>query len=211
MLKAIPYPSQEAEEKLAHIATRKMGADPSLEKRVFEILETVKREGDAAVIRFTRQFDAPSLGEDRLTVREEEIRAAYDEVDTNFLDILRTAIANIEAFHRQQLHPSHFMTKPDGTFMGQMVRPVSAAGLYIPGGKGGETPLISSVLMNGIPARLAGVKDLALATPPRKDGTINPYLLVAAKEVGVTRIHKMGSAWGIAALAYGTADRKSVV
>ncbi|GLI36403.1 MAG: histidinol dehydrogenase [Deltaproteobacteria bacterium] len=210
MLKAIPYPSQEAEEKLAHIATRKMGADPSLEKRVFEILETVKREGDAAVIRFTRQFDAPSLGEDRLTVREEEIRAAYDEVDTNFLDILRTAIANIEAFHRQQLHPSHFMTKPDGTFMGQMVRPVSAAGLYIPGGKGGETPLISSVLMNGIPARLAGVKDLALATPPRKDGTINPYLLVAAKEVGVTRIHKMGSAWGIAALAYGTASVQRV-
>jgi histidinol dehydrogenase len=91
-----------------------------------------------------------------------------------------------------------------------MVRPVEAAGLYIPGGKGGETPLISSVLMNGIPARLAGVKDLALVTPPRSDGSVNPYLLVAAGEVGVSRIHKIGSAWAIAALAYGTASVRRV-
>lgn len=204
MLMVIPYPSREAEERLKHIATRRLGADPSLEKRVLEILEAVKREGDNALLRYTRQFDAPDMDQAGMSVEEDEIRAAYDAVDSHFLEILRTAMANIEAFHRQQLHPSHFSTRPDGSFTGQMVRPVAAAGLYIPGGKGGETPLISSVLMNGIPARLAGVKDLALATPPRKDGSINPHLLVAAREVGVTRIHKMGSAWAIAALAYGS-------
>ena len=143
---------------------------------------------------------------EQLTVGHEEIEAAYEQVEADFLTILQEAIANIEAFHRQQLRTSYFTTRPDGTFLGQMVMPVASAGLYIPGGKGGETPLISSVLMNGIPARLAGVKDMALVTPPRADGSINPYLLVAAREVGVTRIHKVGSAWAIAALAYGTAS-----
>lgn len=206
MLKAIDYPSQEAELRLAQIATRKPGADLALEKRVLEIIETVKRDGDAALLAYTRQFDAPEMRQDQLTVTENEIEAAYEAVDDDFREILRTAIANVESFHRQQLHPSHFMTRPDGTFLGQMVRPVAAAGLYIPGGKGGETPLISSVLMNGIPARIAGVKDLALITPPRHDGSVNPHLLVAAREVGVTRIHKAGSAWAIAALAFGTAS-----
>ncbi len=210
MVSILPYPSQAAEARLQQIAGRRMGADPKLEQQVLEILESVRREGDRAVLRLTRQFDAPTLGEDQFTVSREEIQAAYEQIDATFLDLLRTARGNIEAFHRQQLHPAHFVTKPDGTFLGQLVRPVAAAGLYIPGGKGGETPLISSVLMNGIPARLAGVADLALATPPRADGTINPHLLVAAQEVGVTRIHKMGSAWAIGALAYGT-DRVTPV
>jgi histidinol dehydrogenase len=210
VLDTIPYPSQDAEDRLARIATRRMGADPVLEKRVLEIIERVKLDGDAALLDFTRQFDAPNLTADRLTVSEDEILTAYEAVDPSFLGILRSAIENIEFFHRQQLRPSYFTTRPDGTFLGQMVRPVEAAGLYIPGGKGGETPLISSVLMNGIPARLAGVKDLAMATPPRADGSVNPHLLVAAREVGVTRIHKAGSAWAIAALAYGTASVKRV-
>lgn len=204
MLKAIAYPSEEAEVRLAHIATRRLGADLSLEKKVLEIIETVRREGDEALLAYTRQFDAPEMVKDQLTVGENEIRAAYEAVDADFLEILRKAIVNVDSFHRRQLHPSHFTTWPDGTFLGQMVRPVAAAGLYIPGGKGGETPLISSVLMNGIPARIAGVKDLALTTPPRHDGSVNPHLLVAASEVGVTRIHKAGSAWAIAALAFGT-------
>jgi histidinol dehydrogenase len=204
MLKITPYPSEEAEARLDLIATRRMGADPSIERKVLEILDTVKREGDAALVRYGRQFDAPDLSEAQLTVSEDEIEASYRAVDEGFIGILRSAVANIESFHRQQLRTSYFTTRPDGTFTGQMVRPVAAAGLYIPGGKGGETPLISSVLMNGIPARLAGVRDIALATPPRRDGTINPNILVAAREVGVTRIHKAGSAWAIAALAYGT-------
>jgi len=206
MLKAIPYPSEEAEARLAQIATRKLGADLSLEKRVLEIISAVREGGDEALLHYTRQFDAPELTADRLTVRENEIQAAYDSVDAGFLEMLRTAIGNVDSFHRHQLHPSYFTTKPDGTFLGQMVRPVASAGLYIPGGRGGETPLISSVVMNGIPARIAGVKDIALVTPPRRDGSVNPHLLVAAREVGVTRIHKVGSAWAIAALAYGTAS-----
>ena len=210
MLKTIPYPSRDGEARLAEIATRKMGADPALEKRAQEILETVKRDGDEALISYTRQFDAANLTADQLTVSRDEIRCAYEAVDSSFLRILREAIGNIESFHRNQLRPSYFTTRPDGTFLGQMVRPVEAAGLYIPGGKGGETPLISSVLMNGIPARLAGVKDLALVTPPRFDGSVNPHLLVAAGEVGVSRIHKIGSAWAIAALAYGTPSVRRV-
>ncbi|MHC1745498.1 MAG: histidinol dehydrogenase [Syntrophobacteraceae bacterium] len=204
MLQVIEYPSEQAEARLAEIAARRMGADPALEKSVLEILETVRKGGDAALVDYSRRFDAPDIQTADLTVAESEIHAAYEAIDADFPGILHTAIGNVESFHRQQLHPSHFTTHPDGTLLGQMVRPVAAAGLYIPGGKGGETPLISSVLMNGIPARIAGVKDIALVTPPRKDGSVNPYLLVAAREVGVSRIHKVGSAWAIAALAYGT-------
>ncbi|MGD9505558.1 MAG: histidinol dehydrogenase [Syntrophobacteraceae bacterium] len=206
MMQAIAHPSREAEERLEVIASRKAGADPAMEKRVLEILEDVKREGDDALIRYTRRFDAPDMEIDRLTVSEEELEAASKAVEAPFYDVLRRAIENIEEFHRRQLHPSWFTTKPDGTLLGQLTTPVAAAGLYIPGGKGGETPLISSVLMNGIPARIAGVEDIALVTPPRRDGSVNPYLLAAAGEVGVTRIHKLGSAWAIAALAYGTAS-----
>lgn len=204
VLHAIDYPSEEAEARLGAIASRRMGADPALEKTVLEILDAVKRGGDATLVDYCRRFDSPEFEPADLTVSEREIDAAYRAVDADFLDIVHSAIANIESFHRQQLHPSHFTTHPDGTLLGQMVRPVAAAGLYIPGGKGGETPLISSVLMNGIPARIAGVKDIALVTPPRKDGSVNPCLLVAAREVGVSRIHKVGSAWAIGALAYGT-------
>ncbi|MGA2404363.1 MAG: histidinol dehydrogenase, partial [Syntrophobacteraceae bacterium] len=204
MIDVITYPSDEAERKISEIAGRRPGADPVLEAEVLEIIGAVKSEGDAAVLRYSRRFDAPGLEQGRLCVSDSEIDAACGKVDSEFLTIIRTAIRNIEDFHKQQIRHSHFMTKPDGTFLGQIVRPVRAAGLYIPGGRGGETPLISSVLMNAIPARLAGVPDIAMITPPRKDGGINPYLLAAAREVGVSRIHRAGSAWGIAALAYGT-------
>ncbi len=204
MLKAIPYPSEEADARLAMIGARRMGADPALEQKVAEIIEAVKKDGDKALLHYTRLFDSPDMEESGLTATEEEIEAAYKSVEPSFFEILKRAIENIESFHHHQLRQSYFVTRPDGVYLGQMVRPVAAAGLYIPGGKGGETPLVSSVLMNGIPARIAGVKDIALATPPRRDGTINPHLLVAAREVGVSRIHKLGSAWAIAALAHGT-------
>jgi len=204
MLTITSYPSPDAEVILQGIASRRTGVDPRLEQQVLEILHAVRKDGDEALVRYTRTFDAPDLDSSRLTVSREEIREACRAVDAGFLDILRRAVSNIEGFHREQLRSSYFMTKPDGTFLGQRISPVSAAGLYIPGGKGGETPLISSVLMNGVPARLAGVKDIALATPPRRDGSIDPHLLAAAEEVGVSRIHRVGSAWAVAALAYGT-------
>ena len=210
MIDIIAYPSDEAERKISEIARRRPGADPALEAEVSGIIEAVKVEGDAAVLRYSRRFDAPGLEEAQLCVSGAEIDAACGNAGSEFLAIIRTAIRNIEDFHKQQIRHSHFITKPDGTFLGQIVRPVRAAGLYIPGGRGGETPLISSVLMNAIPARLAGVPEIAMVTPPRSDGSINPYLLAAAREVGVSRIHRAGSAWGIAALAYGTKSIPSV-
>jgi histidinol dehydrogenase len=210
MLDAMTYPSLEADARLAQIATRKVSHARETETRVVEILEAVRDDGDAALIRYTRQFDAPDAELADLIADEREVEAAYAAVAEDFLDILRRAIDNIRAFHEPQRPQSWFTTRPDGSILGQMVRPVTAAGLYIPGGRGGETPLISSVLMNGIPARIAGVQDIALVTPPRRDGSINPHLLVAAREVGVTRIHKLGSAWAIGALAYGTATVRRV-
>ncbi len=204
------HPSEEALARLDRIATRKVGTDSETEKKVLAILDDVRKNGDAALVDYTRRFDSPGFESRDIRAREEEVEAAYGQVDDSFLSTLRQAIANIEDFHRRQLHPSYFITKPDGTFLGRMVKPVGAAGLYIPGGRSGETPLISSVLMNAIPAKLAGVKDLALITPPRKDGSIDPHLMAAAREVGVTRIHKAGSAWGIGALAYGTESVKKV-
>lgn len=204
LLQMIPYPSHEADSRLAQIASRQVGADPSVETQVQEILAAVKRNGDEALLHYTRIFDAPDFQLRHLTVEKNEFEDAYCTVDPSFFDILRAAISNIKSFHQKQLRHSYFSASPDGTFLGQMVRPVDSAGLYIPGAKGGETPLISTILMNGIPAGLAGVEDIAMATPPRKDGSINPYLLVAAREVGVKRIHKVGSAWAIAALAFGT-------
>ncbi len=204
MLEIIKYPSAQAEIRLSHIASRKMGADPSLEAKVSEILETVRRDGDAALVEYTRQFDAPDFGAGQLTVSQDEIASPTSRLMPTFGPSCGRPFPTSRTFHRHQLRASYFITSPDGTFLGQMVKAVASAGLYIPGGKGGETPLISSVLMNGIPARLAGVEDIALVTPPRRNGSVNPYLLVAAAEVGVTRIHKIGSAWAIAALAYGT-------
>ena len=210
MLDVTVYPSPQADARLARIATRKVGHARELETRVAEILEAVKRDGDDALLRYTRQFDAPDTELADLTVSEIEVDAAYRAVDQDFLDILRQAIENIRRFHEPQRPQSWFTTRADGTILGQMVLPVAAAGLYIPGGQGGETPLISSVLMNGIPARIAGVADIALVTPPRRDGSVNPHLLVAAREVGVTRIYKLGSAWAIGALAFGTDTVKRV-
>ena len=114
------------------------------------------------------------------------------------------AAAQIAAFHQRQVQKSWFSTDRPGVFLGQMVHPVDSAGIYVPGSKGGTTPLVSSVLMGGIPAKIAGVAQVVMATPPRKDGTVDPHLLAAAQKVGIHAVYKMGSAWAIAALAYGT-------
>lgn len=204
MLPVFTYPSAEAQQKLSQIASRQAGADPVMEQQVQEILDQVKRDGDEALVRYSRRFDAPDFDRSRLTVTEAEWEQAHDQVDREFLTILRAAADNIGCFHQKQLRASYFTTGTDGVFLGQMVNPVDSAGLYVPGGQGGETPLISTILMNAIPAKIAGVEDIAMVTPPKRDGSVNPYLLAAAREVGINRIHKLGSAWAIAALAFGT-------
>lgn len=200
----ITYPSPEAEEKLSAIVGRGLGETPEMTLQVATILEDIRKNGDEALLRYTRQFDAPELSEKALFVSKEEMDAAEKEVSPEFLRALERAIAQVSHFHKKQLQNSWIDTSRDGVLLGQMVRPVDAAGVYVPGATGGMTPLVSSVLMGGIPAQIAGVKRIVMATPPMKDGKINPHLLVAARRVGITEVLRAGSAWAIGALAWGT-------
>ena len=179
-------------------------ADDACRQAVQTILAAVRNRGDEAVVEYTRKFDSPQFERSQLRVSNMEIEQAYQEVDEEFRATLTLAIARIRAFHEREKEGSWTMRRDDGVVTGRLVRPVDAAGLYVPGGKGGETPLVSSVLMNGIPAGIAGVPRRVLLTPPSAGGGINPALLVAAAEIGITEIYKAGSAWAIAALAFGT-------
>jgi len=178
--------------------------DQAVESRVRDILAYVAKEGDEALADFTRRFDCPSFTASMLRVTAEEIAHARANVIGSDLAIIEEAAANIRSFHENQKEKSWMTTREDGTILGQIVRPVDSVGLYVPGGQGGETPLISSLLMNAIPAQVAGVERIAAISPPRKDGTLNPYILAAASLLGIEEVYKAGSAWGIAALAYGT-------
>ena len=196
--------SVEGQECLAGLLSRFQPGKNNCRDLVTEILEQVKTRGDAAVLEYTRKFDSPDLPAESLKVSAAELKEAYGLVDADFLSTLAKAIERIQLFHEREMEDSWMQTRENGTIVGRMVRPVDAAGLYVPGGQGGSTPLVSSVLMNGIPAGIAGVKQRVMLTPPNKEGKISPHLLVAAQEIGIVDIFKAGSAWGIAALAYGT-------
>ena len=203
-MKIYNYPSKSAEKKIASIINRGLGFKEKDYQSVKRILEDVRKNGDKALIKYVNRFDSPDLSIDSIKVTRGEIDAAAKKVDRPFIRSLNRAISQIKAFHKQQLSKSWINTDRQGVFLGQIVNPVDAAGVYVPGGKGGNTPLISSVLMGAIPAKIAGVQYISMATPPTKDGSVNPHLLVAAQKVGVDAIYKLGSAWAIAALAYGT-------
>ncbi|GFK94538.1 Histidinol dehydrogenase [Fundidesulfovibrio magnetotacticus] len=194
------------------LAKLKGREDPGqdVEARVRDILAYVQAQGDEALADFNRRFDCPSFAASMLRVPEAEIQAAESLVIGSDLAIIREAAANIRAFHERQKQNSWWTTGPDGVILGQMVRPVDSVGLYVPGGQGGETPLISSLLMNAIPAQVAGVERIAAISPPRADGTLNPYILAAAAILGIREVYRVGSAWGIAALAFGTRTIPSV-
>ncbi len=196
--------SEDGEKCLQTLYNRFQPAENNCRDLVSEIIEQVKTRGDAAVLEYSRKFDAPELSLDGLKVSTEELKEAYDLVDEDFLTTLAKAIERIQDFHEREMEDSWMQTRENGTIVGRMVRPVDAAGLYVPGGQGGSTPLVSSVLMNGIPAGIAGVNERVMLTPPNKEGKVSPHLLVAAQEIGVVDIFKAGSAWGIAALAHGT-------
>ena len=174
---------------------------PQYESRVLEILEHVKNEKDQAVFDYTKQFDGADITANTITVTKEEITQAYDLVDVSLVEIIRKAKENIRIYHEKQKQYSWFDSKPDGTMLGQKVTALQRVGVYVPGGK---AVYPSSVLMNVIPAKVAGVEELVMVTPPGKDGKINPNTLVAANEAGVDVIYKVGGAQAIAALAYGT-------
>ncbi len=178
--------------------------DDQAEERVKAILTDVAARGDEALAEYTQRFDCPNFTTSQLRVPETEIKGAAQAIPAEDLNILRQAADNIRTFHQAQLRQSWWTTRPDGTVLGQMVTPVDRAGLYVPGGQGGETPLVSSLLMNAIPALVAGVGEVALVSPPRKDGTLNEYILAAADLLGITEVYRLGSAWAVAALALGT-------
>jgi len=174
---------------------------PEQNETVRRIIEEVRQDGDAALRRMAQQFDRVTVTE--LRVSDEEIQAAYAQVDADFLAALRQAAANIRAFHEKQKRTSWMDLQPDGSLLGQIIRPLKRVGLYVPGGKAAYP---SSVLMNAIPAIVAGVPEIAMVTPPATAGEegINPHILVAAAEAGVREIYRAGGAQAVAALAYGT-------
>lgn len=171
------------------------------EASVQSILNEVKEKKDEAVFAFTRKFDGAEISADNILVTEAEIEEAYQEMDASLLDVIRKARNNIENFHAKQRQNSWFDSKPDGTILGQKVTPLQRVGVYVPGGK---AVYPSSVLMNVMPAKVAGVDEIIMVTPPGKEGKISPNTLVAAKEAGVDKIYKVGGAQAIGALAYGT-------
>lgn len=168
---------------------------------VAKILKEVKVNGDKAVLDYTSKFDKAFLTSESMKVKDEEIEEAYAQVDPDFLNVLRKAKINIESYHAKQKQNSWFDTSDNGVILGQKVTPIDAVGVYVPGGKAAYP---SSVLMNVLPAKVAGVRRIAMTTPPDKDGKVYAGTLVAANEAGVTEIYKVGGAQAIAALAYGT-------
>ncbi|MEF9969352.1 MAG: histidinol dehydrogenase [Ruthenibacterium sp.] len=170
-----------------------------IECAVAEILENVRKNGDAAVRHYTEKFDGAALADYKVT--QDEIDAAMAAADAEFVRILTLAAENITAFHRRQVRQNFVINDTEGVVLGQKITPIARVGLYVPGGTASYP---SSVLMNAIPAKLAGVDELVMVTPPDADGKINPAILTAAKVAGVTAIYKMGGAQAIGALAYGT-------
>jgi len=205
MLKIFDYPSPAAEKALARIASRGLAFTKKEHTVVRRILDDVKARGDEAVVDYTRRFDAPNYSAKDLKAGARELAAATSSADRTFLRALNRAASQIEAFHRRQLRTGFISLDRPGTMLGQLVQPVERVGVYVPGGQGGKTPLVSSVLMGAIPARVAGVPKIVMATPPTPDGRINPHLLVAARKAGVSEVYKVGGAWAIGALAFGTA------
>ena len=174
---------------------------PEYEKAVAEILEHVRKERDKALFEYTERFDKAQIDAETIRVTEEEIDEAYRLVPPELLEIIRKALHNIEDYHKKQKQYSWFDSKPDGTILGQKVTPLWRVGVYVPGGKAAYP---SSVLMNIVPAKVAGVEEIIMVTPPGRDGKVTPNTLVAAKEAGATAIYKVGGAQAIGALAYGT-------
>lgn len=186
---------------LESLLRRSPASYPKQESQVAEILKAVKEKGDSALFSYTKLFDHAEMDEDTVLVTEEEIKEAYRQVPQSLLVTMRRSLKNIESYHGKQMQYSWFDSKPDGTLLGQKVTPLQRVGVYVPGGKAAYP---SSVLMNVVPAKIAGVEEIVMVTPPGRDGALSPATLVAAREAGVSAIYKVGGAQAVAALAYGT-------
>lgn len=173
------------------------------EKTVSEIIDRVRREGDRALFDYTLKFDGFALQPENIRVTKAEIAAAYEQLDEQLIRVIRRSAENIRNFHARQLRNSWFDAKEDGTILGMKITAIEKAGVYVPGGKAAYP---SSVLMNIIPAKVAGVSEIIMTTPPGPDGRVDPGTLVAADIAGVDAIYRAGGAQAIAAMAFGTAS-----
>ena len=186
---------------LENLLKRSPNSYGEFEGRVNEIIENVRANRDSAIFDYTKRFDGAGINAENILVTEDEIKEAYEKVDEKLLTVIRKALVNIRKYHEKQRQYSWFDSEESGIILGQKVTALEKVGVYVPGGK---AVYPSSVLMNIVPAKVAGVKTIVMTTPPGKDGKVNPATLVAAKEAGVDAIYKVGGAQAIAALAFGT-------
>ena len=200
-MRMVTLTKQTTKDILENLLKRSPGQYGSYEAAVKEILEKVREEGDRTLFAYTKKFDRAEITEQNVQVTEEEIREAYEAVDPDLVDVIRKSLVNIRSYHEKQKQNSWFTSSEDGTMLGQKVTPLEKVGVYVPGGK---AVYPSSVLMNIVPAKVAGVDRIIMTTPPGPDGKVNPSTLVAAKEAGADEIYKAGGAQAVAALAYGT-------
>ena len=193
------------EQSRANILADLLKRDPNnysaYEGTVQEIVDDVRARGDEALLEYTKKFDGAELSADNIRVTQAEIQEALSQVDPNLLAVMKKSMKNIREYHEKQKQYSWFDSKPNGTILGQKVTALSSVGVYVPGGKAAYP---SSVLMNIIPAEVAGVEKIVMVTPPGKDGRVNPVTLIAAHLAGATEVYKVGGAQAIAALAFGT-------
>lgn len=186
---------------LQDLLKRSPGSYGEYEGRVADIVNAVRDKGDAAVFAFTEQFDKAKITAENIRVTEEELKDAYKQVDPGLVEVIRKSLVNIRSYHEKQRRYSWFDSQPNGTLLGQKIVPLARVGVYVPGGK---AVYPSSVLMNIVPAKVAGVEKIVMTTPCGKDGKVNPTTLVAAHEAGADEVYKVGGAQAIAALAFGT-------
>lgn len=183
----------------AYLESREAGVDQQMNAKVLDIIEQVRTRKDDALLEYTEKFDHVKL--DSLIMSEEEIEAVMSKVDASLIADLKEAAENIACYHEKQLQEGYEIQKEDGVYLGQRVIPLERVGVYVPGGRAAYP---STVLMNVIPAKIAGVKEIVMVTPPSADGSVDPVIAAAAHIAGVTRICKVGGAQAVAALAYGT-------
>ena len=200
-MRIIKLTEEERNNILENLLKRSPNQYSKFETTVNDILANVKANKDKALFEYTEQFDKVKITKDTIKVTKEEIEEAYTKVDEHLIEIIRKALVNIREYHQKQVRYSWFDSKPDGTLLGQKITALERVGVYVPGGK---AVYPSSVLMNIVPAKVAGVSKIIMTTPPGQDGKVYPVTLVAANEAGVDEIYKVGGAQAIAAMAFGT-------
>ena len=200
-MRTVRLTKEVSEDILKNLLKRSTTNYGEFEAKVAEIVENVKENKDKALFDYTLKFDKFELSKDTILVSKEEIKEAYQQLDKDYIEVIKEAAANIADFHKRQLRNTWIETRPDGSILGQRITALESTGCYVPGGKAAYP---SSVLMNIVPAKVAGVQRIVMVTPPSKEGKVNPGTIVAADIAGATEIYKVGGAQAIAALAYGT-------